>query len=878
MLRFLNFLLLIFLCGTTQGQDILEKKVSFQVENSTLAEALDELNEVFELNLSYSPDLIPNKKISFAKFENYPVKAILKNFFTDTDLDFRTIGSQIVIFKTEIDIPELKFTISGFVEDAQTGERLIGANVFDQSRQIGTFTNAYGFFSLTLSGGNLQLSISYLGYRSLQQKILLNQNVSGIFKLDPSLTLQEIVISAKPRLESDQLHIHNFDEQLIRSIPALGGESDILRAIGTQSGVQSGAEGVSGLHIRGGSPDQNLVLLDDVPVYNPTHTWGVFSIFNTSAIQHTRFLKGGFPARYGGRLSSVMDIRTKDGNNKKWGGEAEAGLVSLKGSLQGPLIREKASLIFSARHSITNIFTRPYFKNEREKRGEGGEIGYAFYDMNLKLNHNFSNKNRFYVSLYQGGDAFKDDFETNQKNADTTALYSNENEQEWGNTIAAMRWNRTISNKVFLNTTLTYSRYFFQSKTITNLEVLHGENSVQEYLTFTKFNSNIQDRAIKADFDYYPSPSHSIKFGASIIQHEFQPGVVSISDNLTATGSIFNDSLSVNSLDTFWQRAFQRGYEYDAYIEDGFVLKNKHEGNWGIHFSGYQTGSKFYVHLQPRLFYQFKAYKNLKCYFSAQSTAQYLHLLSTSTIGLPEDIWVSATERIKPQTAWQVETGFLLPVKNLGNFSASVYYKKMENLIEFQEASSFLINASNWENAVANGSGQAYGAEFGLKKDFGALRGELNYTYAFAERQFENVNSEKEFPYRYDRRHGLSLNINYKINENWDLQFAGTYATGIAITLPAGIYVTIPGIFLPPIDVPYFESRNGFRMPDYHFADLGAMYHKKLKNGMEQVLKFGIHNVYYRKNPIYYELREKNSYFQRFLPPLLPSFSYIVKI
>lgn len=866
----------IFFSANLWGQNTVEKKISISADEVPLTSFLNILADAAEISISFSRDQIPASATVTGNFSDQEVGFILTSVLAPYNLDFRPVGKQLVVFALPPPATEKKWTIGGYIEDGSTGERLIGANIIDLHSGLGTNSNNYGFFSISLDKGPTDIIISYLGYKPYKLSIDLSKNILGTFYLEPSLTLDEIVITA-PRYEGTNLGTgHEIALADINSLVSLGGESDLLRTVLMQPGVQSGAEGIGGLNVRGGSNDQNLVLLDDVPVYIPQHTWGVYSIFNTSAIQNARFYKDGFPSRYAGRLSSVLDVRTRDGNKKEYEGEVQLGLVSSKLTLEGPIIKDKASFLFSARRSITDFYSNLYYRNIREnERGTSGTIKYYFYDLNLKFNYAPTIKDKFFLSLYNGQDIYNDNLSIKRYAVNRVAYFDETKDEVWGNNIASFRWNHTYNNKLFSNTTLTFSRYDYISKKFTSIESYYGGRKEEDILRIGQSNSNIQDLTAKIDFEYFPEFNHKIKFGFKLTKYRFQPGVVNAQENSFSNPSTL-DSLTF-SIDTFWQRSELAPTEIGTYFEDEFQVFKKGKLSAGFYTAIFMTGNKNWYSIEPRFRFSYAFNPFMSAGVSYERMTQFLHLLSTGTIGLPTDIWVSATANIHPQRAHQYAAKWSLHIPNWFDLKVNGYYKEMQNLLEFVEASTLQVNASNWESSVVSGEGSTYGAEFSLRKNAGATQGWINYSYAHANRLFDEINSQEIYPFRFDRRHVFNVGLRHEFNNGLHLKANWTYSSGLATSLPVGLYSNVPEISLPPIDVLTFESVNGFRMPPYHYLDIGGAYAWTGDLG-EQRIEFGLHNVYLRKNPIFYEIREENKLYQRYLPPLLPSFNYIVKI
>lgn len=782
-----------------------------------------------------------------------------------------------------------KYTISGYVKDAASSENLIGANVFDKKTLSGTSSNNYGFYSLTLPADSVTLIYSFVGYGPASLTFRLSRDTTINIGLTDQAQLEEIVISATEteRIEQvTQMSTVSVPIEQIKSLPALLGEVDVLKALQLLPGVQSGSEGSSGLYVRGGGPDQNLILLDGVPVYNASHLFGFFSVFNPDAINNVQLIKGGFPARYGGRLSSVIDINMKEGNAKEFHGEGSVGIIAAKLTLEGPIIKDKTSFIVSGRRTYIDLLTRPLIRAQTD----GATAGYFFYDVNAKVNHKFSNRDRLYLSTYLGDDKFYAKFKESQVYNNEDLEYRTDNGLQWGNLTSALRWNHMYNPKLFSNLTLTYSRYRFD--TFLEYEDEYYDEEEQKKKTDyarAAYLSGINDVAAKIDFDYIPSPRHFVRFGANAIRHTFKPGAF----NIVTTGQL------ESPVDTTLGANATYATEYAAYAEDDYEVTEKLKINAGLHLSGFYVNQEFYTSLQPRLAARYFLGNELSVKASYARMTQFIHLLTNSGIGLPTDLWVPATRRIAPQDAQQVALGFAKGLRRKYEISLEGYYKDMRHLIEYKEGASFFNVSGDWQDKVTSGDGRSYGAELLIQKKEGRTTGWLGYTLSKTERQFDNLNRGQWFPYKYDRRHDAAIAVVHHWKERVDLSFDWVFGTGNAITLPVAVYAgeeASPGYnYYPgeprPFDPPKvydYGSRNSFRMKAYHRLDTSIAFRKKKRWG-ERTWTFGLYNAYSRKNPFYIYLsqeseylgngsyREKNQFKQVSLFPVIPSFSYSFK-
>ncbi|MBL6964493.1 MAG: TonB-dependent receptor [Bacteroidetes bacterium] len=769
-----------------------------------------------------------------------------------------------LMLSTFLSPAQKKYTISGYLYDSESGEKLIGANVYDQHRLMGTTSNTYGFFSLTLATDTYNLVFSYLGYGAEIKRFILKKDITLNVKLVPGLTLEEVEIFATQteRIEEmSKMSTIKIPVAQIKTIPAMFGEVDVLKALQLLPGVQSGMEGGSGLYVRGGGPDQNLILLDGTPVYNASHLFGFFSVFNADAIKNVELIKGGFPARYGGRLSSVIDISLKEGNLKKIKGEGSIGLIASKFTLEGPIWKDRTSFIIAARRTYLDMIIQPLIRNAM---GESQDVkaGYFFYDLNAKINHKLSEKDHLYLSLYMGDDKFY----LTQK--PYSYLYDGVLFTEsadaglgWGNLTSALRWNHQFSNKLFSNLSITYTQYDFD----VHEEESHAQGPVNESFSM-KYVSGINDLAAKLDFDFLPNPNHFVKFGANAIYHTFKPGATAI--KITSSTTDTNTTLGADNLNA---------WEYAAYVEDDYRITEHLKANIGLHASAFQVNDEFYYRIQPRVSARYLFDKSWSIKASFASMQQYVHLLTNSTIGLPTDLWVPSTDTIKPQNADQIALGFATSIKEKYQLSIEGYYKKMSNLIEYVDGATFLNTETDWQKKVEAGEGWSYGGEIFFEKKAGKTTGWIGYTLSWTYRQFPHINFGEIFPYKYDRRHDVSIVVSHELGKDLDVSATWIYGTGNAVTLPV---VRAMGSEDPwgwgYSEIEYYDKKNDYRMAAYHRLDLSVNWHLPTSWG-QLTINGSIYNFYNRRNPFYYYFafdNRGNRVLKRVsLFPMIPSLS-----
>lgn len=746
-----------------------------------------------------------------------------------------------------------KYTISGYITDKKTGEKLRYASVLITNKNAGTTSNDFGFYSVTLPADSIMLSVSYTGFVSFEKTFYLNKDYRLNIDLEVQKGLDSVVVTARKNVSiqnNTQMSSISLPVETIKSLPKFLGETDIIKALQLLPGVQAGNEGQSGLYVRGGGADQNLIILDGVTVYNVSHLFGFFSVFNADAVKSVDLIKGGFPARYGGRLSSVLDIQMKEGNKKELHGEGGIGLIASRLTLEGPLKKGKeSSFMISGRRTYIDVLAKPFIKSLTD----GINTGYFFYDLNARANIKLSGKDHLYLSGYSGTDKFY----AKEKAADVQTNSG----INWGNTTAVVRWNHEFSNKIFGNFTTDYSKYQFDVK---NEEKSRTDNN--DYYKLNYF-SGIKDYSIHYDLDFLPAPNHFIKFGTGITFHRYKPGAIQSKES--AQGS--------TPVDTLLTYRFLNSKETDTYAEDDIKLSDNLKANIGLHFTTFTINDKTYTSLQPRTAVRYLLNKQLSIKASFTQMKQYIHLLTNSGIGLPTDLWVPVTQRIPEQNAYQAAAGMAYEYKNKFDITVEGYYKKMKNIIEYAEGASYLEPSGNWEDKVEIGKGWSYGIEFFVHKKTGKTTGLVGYTLSWANRQFNNLNFGNKFPYRYDRRHDLKAAVVHKISDHIELSADFVFGTGQAITLPVEKYVDNDGR-----EIYIYQKRNGFRMAPSHRLDAAITFTKEKKKYTRSWI-ISVYNLYNHKNPFYiylggeYNFVYTPAFKQVSLFPILPSVTYQFK-
>ncbi|MCB9363831.1 MAG: TonB-dependent receptor [Flavobacteriales bacterium] len=763
-----------------------------------------------------------------------------------------------------------KFTLSGTIKDNSDGEDLIGVTIFVKELPgVGTTTNLYGFYSITLPKGEYTFQYSYVGYKTIEFKANLNKNIKNNIELSSGSTDLEIVeISAEredENIRSNEMSVTKIDMKEIESIPVLFGERDILKTIQLLPGVKSGGEGNAGFFVRGGSSDQNLILLDGAPVYNASHLLGFFSVFNSDAIKDLKLYKGGMPAEYGGRLSSVMDIKMKEGNSKEFAASGGVGLIASKLTIEAPIVKNKGSFIISGRRTYADLFLK-LSKNEDRRN-----TSLYFYDLNMKANYQFSDKDRLFVSGYFGRDnlSFADRFAFN-----------------WGNSTGTIRWNHLYNEKLFSNTSVIFSNfnYLIDIKT-----------------AGFKINSKIQDITLKQDLDFFWNENNKLTFGGSVIHHTFDPGEISSNGEVIGNTKIENrysleSGLYVSNEHKFnelWSATYGLRYSNFTQIGPGEIYSYDAKGNVSD-TSNYNNNEvvKSYNGLEPRLSINYILNETSSIKTSYNRNYQYLHLLSNSSGSNPTDSWLPSSNNIKPQIADQVAIGYFKNFKdNTYEFSVETYYKALQNTIDYRTGAEITLNATV-EGELLYGKGRAYGLEFYLKRRKGNFTGWISYTLARTEVNFDEINRGEWYPAKQDRTHDVSVVAMYKVSERVSLSSTFVYYTGNAVTFPTGKYI------IDNQTINLYSDRNGSRMPAYHRMDIGLVWDGKnykeilnpdtgekerIKKKFQSSWNFSVYNLYARENAYSYTFREneddptKTETVRLSLFKMIPSVSYNFK-
>lgn len=748
-------------------------------------------------------------------------------------------------------IAQNRYTISGYIRDEKTGEALIGVSIAVKEKPgTGIISNAYGFYAITLNEGTYTLQTTFMGYTTQTLPVTITGNRKLNIKLAAaSRQLSEVVVAAgneESKIRRTTMGIEKVSLKEVARLPVIMGERDVLKTIQLLPGVKSGMEGTAGFYVRGGAADQNLILLDEAPVYNASHMLGFFSVFNVDAIKDVTLYKGNMPAEYGGRLSSVLDIKMKEGNDQQLGIEGGIGLIASRLSVQGPIVKDKGSFIVSGRRTYADLF----LKLSGDETLKDSKL--YFYDLNAKANYRLDDNNTLFLSGYFGRDRFA--------MADMFDI-------DWGNATATARWNHTFSSRLFSNTSLIYSNY--------NYEISKKEGGNRESTT-----SRIQDFNLKQDFTYYPLNNQTIRFGLNAIYHTVYPGT------LTTENGVQAQQL----------RLKRYAWEFAAYFSHELKFGDRLGINYGLRLNAFSIAGpgdflqnndtlgydsrkiiKTYFNPEPRLFITYNLTPNSSLKAAYSRATQNMHLISSLNVAQPTDLWIPSSLMVKPEISDQFSLGYFRNLRNnTYELSIEAYYKLLQNQIDYKDGAQLELNSSV-EPELIFGKGRAYGAEFLLRKKQGRLTGWIGYTLARTERQFPTVNKGTWFPARQDRTHDITIVAMYELNKKWSLSADWTYYTGNAVTFPSGKYGVNGNV------MSYYTERNGYRMPPYHRLDLGATWQRKKTARFESSWTFSIYNAYARQNPFLINFRKsktdpnRTEAVQLSLFSLVPSISYNFK-
>lgn len=873
------------------------RMVTLNMQKASVREILDEIQKQTGVTFSYESSLLSGLQKTTFRADDEALTDCLTRLFANLPVVYKMTGNVVVLKRKPKQV-----TVSGFVRDKRSAESLIGASVYEAHSRVGTASNNFGFFSLTLPPGDITIRSSYIGYTS-HQHILngLERDTVLAIELEPSASLEEVVITGqsndKQSVLSTQMGALEINQQTIRSTPVMFGEADIIKTLQLTPGVSAGTEGTAGMYVRGGNVDENLFLIDGNPVYQINHIGGIFSAFNPEAISGMDFFKSGFPSRYGGRLSSVVDVYTKEGNMKEYHGSASIGLISGNLNFEGPIIKDRTSFNIGLRRTWLDVLSAPAVaiaNKITKKDGTRLRARYAFHDLNLKVNHIFNDRSRMYLSLYNGNDVLKGgstDFP--DQDSDNNYNYDSDVSLRWGNIMVTAGWTYVFNNRLFGKVSGVFTRYHSRLRN-TEHDVVgnEGDEDYSDSFRENETNTGITDFGLRTSFDYLPASAHHIRFGGDYLVHRFHPEYnrsVAYEKNEETSVEIGQEFAN----DLLW------GHEAGVYAEDDWTLSSAVRLNAGLRFSLFNVQGKTYTGLEPRVSLRWLLDDNLSFKASYSRMNQYVHLISNSFISLPTDAWMPVTRKLKPLISDQVSAGFYYNLNKEYNFSVEGYYKTLDNLLEYRDGHTFTPSFVNWEDKLTAGEGRSYGAEFMVRKETGRTTGWVGYGLSWSDRQFDELNQGARYPARFDNRHKLNIVVMHKISPKVELSAAWSYASGNHVTLSLENYYE-NGTGSPTNNdnrymgasesIDYYEGRNNYQLPAYHRLDLGIKIYRPKKKGRMGIWTVSIYNVYSRMNPFMIYKSDKTvpdpgSSYGKNVPvfktigimPIIPSISYTYK-
>lgn len=825
------------------GQAPLKHKLDFSIENQSLPQALVRLSEASGVEIAFSSRFFDRDALVSGSFQNAELGEILDALLVETDVEAREMGVGVLLVRRK----QKLIPYSGYVVDEESGEALVGASVFCAELGKGTVANEYGFFSLGLPRGKHRVRFRYVGYTEKAREVELKEARQEKVALHADLVLQKVVISPElaeaPVSAIETGRGISLNPGLVEGSPTLGGVVDHVRASQLLPGVQGGVDGIAGLHVRGGDPGHNLMLLDGVPIFIPFHLLGAYSVYNANTVKAANLIKGGFSARYGGRLASVFDVRTREGDLYKWHAGATMGLSLLQANIEGPIKKEKGAILVSGRLApgailLGTVFDRLYFAEN------GGSLESGFYDLNVKTNWVLGKKDRIYLSYFMGGDKFGKEFE-GEGDDESSEL---ETEIEWGNLASSLRWNHLFSDKLFSNTSLTYSLFSYKYTTFNRFSP--ADSTALQSLFFVDSRSENQHFGLRSDFDFHPNTRHQIRFGGGV-------GLPFFNSILSYFDQDFDVLAGLDTVDRATLEALAEGIdnhatEFQGYFEDRISLSPKLKASLGLRMSIFVHSQDPLWMPEPRVGLYYNPRPEFSFHLQATRMGQFFHLVPNTALRFPSDIWFTSNEVLRPQESWTFETGGSVQLLPQLRLSTDLYCKTYHNLYALPDSLNFLQTAdlASPETFLLNGTGLSYGAEFMAVYQGKRSQGLLAYTLSKSERKFEGLNLGLPFPHAFDRRHQLSfffsqlIGKGFQVGFNWDWM-SGNPRLGLA-TVQSGIGLASTEIHPP-------GQKNRVRGPSYHRLDVNVGY--RFETGpIRHQLKAGLYNAYNQMNVAYYEV------------------------
>ncbi|MEY3243194.1 MAG: hypothetical protein RIR11_4633 [Bacteroidota bacterium] len=873
-----------------QGQsNLLLKKIDLTCINCTPSDAIINIYRNTDINISFSDDFFtgcPNVSIDVRQ---QTIESIIQQITKGCRNILITAGNDEIT----LSLSESKVNISGYIQDKDSREKIIGATIIIKQKNgtLRRYSNEYGFFSLAAYTGKCYIAVIYPGYDTTTINLNVTTNTHKDIEITPRMEeLGGIEILSSSPIPTSWAPIAKDGAQTMpihssTSLPTLAGQADLLRSITQIPGIQTGVDGIGGIHIRGGNTDQNLILLDDVPVYNPSHVVGLLSIFNPQTTKNVRLWKGDFPARYGGRSSSVIDVHTRDGNQQEIKGGVDLNLLSFSGFLEGPTFKKKGSFLIAARKSIFSPWIKRAIDRPNVLKVQFNDLAYSIHDINAKINQQIGANDRLLFSFYSGKDNFDAPFSQTTPIENQGTFFDNYNlKSKWGNRIFSLRWNHIWGKNIFSNTTASSSNFVYQSQLIRKTEFIDplGRRSITANFT-QLYLTDIKDYALRSDFTYLPHQRLVLKFGGSVTYHQFKPGALSVNFQLPGQTSALVDSLSSGLL----KNNNISANELEGYAATEWELWPQFHLNTGINVSSFTTTDITYKAFLPRIrFYHGKEDTGFKQWFSHNYMAQYMHQIGSFNIGLPFELWVPSTKQVLPERAVQTSIGMGWSNESWAA-TIEAYRKDMNRVVVLRSDGDALItagadDANGWENRIITGKGQSRGIECMLERKTGKTRGLISYTLSKSTRQFDDLNQGQPFLFQFDRTHDFKINVSQYFCKWLNCSANWTIMSGTPITL-AGVKYNFQSPENPAgqKDILYYSELNGYRLPYNHRLDLSLnfnLHHLIRSRSIHHVWQVGFYNAYNRANPFYLVVDinsgKPNRAIQYTLLPILPSFRY----
>lgn len=875
---------LLHVCIEAKAAESADPLVTLDKKQASIRDILTEITRQTGIRFSYESSVIKDLPPVDIKVTKQQLSVCLQMLFRDLPVIYIQSGKFVILKKKKIQ----RVVISGFVRDRASSESLIGASVYDVESRRWTTSNADGFFSLPLESGNeVCLHISYVGYDTYRKAFMLRKDTTLSVLLSTHQRLAEVVITGEATssslVQAPEMGHMQLNKETVKKTPVLFGEADIIKTLQTLPGVSAGTAGMAGMYVRGGNGDDNLYMIEGNPLYQVNHIGGLFSAFNAEAVKDVEFFKSAFPARYGGRLSSVVDVHTKDGNMKEYHGSAMLGLTSGSFNLEGPLVKDRTSFNFSLRRSWIDALSAPAIAiwNATRDKGQNKLVArYAFTDLNMKINHQFNGRSRGYAGLYWGNDFLKGG---EKESGNNKYEKKNISTLRWGNVMAFAGWSYVFNNQLFGNLNAAYTHYS------STLKGDYYQGTPASHVSHTNSTRNsIDDISVRANFDYRPTASHHLHFGANYIHHRFHPvDETSRFSNgpTTLTGQSNNDVLPA--------------HELGIYLEEDWKMNRKLRLNAGLRFGVYVIGWKAYTSLEPRFSARYLINPRLSVKASYARMSQYVHQINESYINLPTDTWMPVSHKLKPMVSDQISLGTYYTTKEkMYSFSVEGYYKWMRHLMDYKDNYQFMPPSTPWEDKLTQGKGRSYGVELMARKEKGKVTGWMGYTLSWNDRQFAEISKGERFPAKFDNRHKFNIVANWKVSPKVELTGSWTYMTGNRVTVSfenyeavsspqfSGQHFPLPGSELVPpyMDISglnYYTERNNFRLPAYHRLDLGINIYRPKKKGRLGIWNVSLYNAYSYMAPVSIHKRTWNNaecYFEKLgIIPVIPSVSYTYK-